>query len=91
VLIVRSGGTRGASTVTWWTTPGTATPGADYVDLGRVVEKFAPGEQNRTIRIPIVGDNIVEGPENFYVHLATSAGGEEVEVGQTEVIINDDD
>jgi hypothetical protein len=91
ILVVRSGGTRGASSVIWWTTPGTATPGSDYVDQGRVVEKFAPGEQNRTIRIPIVGDNVVEGPENFYVHLATSSGGEETEIGQAEVVINDDD
>jgi len=91
ILIVRSGGNREASSVIWWTTPGTATPGADYVDLGRVVEKFARGEQNRTIRIPIVGDNIVEGPETFYVHLAKSSDGEEVELGQTEVVINDDD
>jgi len=91
VLIVRSGDSRAASSVTWWTTPGTATAGADYVDQGRVVEKFAPGEQNRTIRIPIVGDNVVEGPETFYVHLARISGGEEVELGQTEVVINDDD
>jgi hypothetical protein len=91
ILIVRSGGNRGASSVIWWTTPGTATAGADYVDLGRVVEKFAPGEQNRTIRIPIVGDNIVEGDETFYVHLAKSSDGEEAELGQTEVVIKDDD
>jgi hypothetical protein len=92
VLVVRNGGNRGVSEITWWTSAGTASAGVDYADLGTVVEKFAAGQQNRTIRIPIVGDRVVEGPETFYVHLATSEG--EVassEQGQTEVVINDDD
>ena len=92
VLILRNGGNRGISSVTWWTSDGSATAGVDYADLGTVVEKFAAGRQNLTIRIPIVGDRMAEGPENFYVHLATSEGAVlSAERAGTEVVINDDD
>ncbi len=92
VLILRNGGNRGISSVTWWTSDGSATAGVDYADLGTVVEKFAAGRQNLTIRIPIVGDRMAEGPETFYVHLATSEGAlVSDERAGTEVVINDDD
>lgn len=91
VLILRSGDRRRASSITWWTEDGTAKAGVDYADLGKVVEKFAAGEQNRTINIPIVGDHQVEGPERFYVYLAPSEGsasaGEQAQ--KLEVVIND--
>ncbi len=91
LLIVRSGDMRRPSTVTWWTTDGTATAGQDYANLGRVVVKFAAHEQNRGIHIPIIGDRKVEGPENFYVNLApgNSPTGEPTE--RLEIVINDDD
>jgi hypothetical protein len=92
ILILRTGDRRAASTVTWWTSPGTATAGTDYVDLGKVTVKFASGEQNRTIRIPIIGDRVVEGPESFYVHLEVGEGaGGPAEAMPTEVVIQDDD
>ena len=91
ILIVRSGDMRRASSITWWTTDGTATAGEDYANLGRVVVKFAPSEQNRGIHIPIIGDKKVEGPENFYVNLApgNAQTGEPTE--RLEVVIKDDD
>jgi hypothetical protein len=91
VLILRNGGNRGASSFTWWTSDGTATAGVDYADLGRVVVQFAAGQQNRTIRIPIVGDRVVEQPETFYVHLATGEDADASERARTEVVIEDDD
>jgi len=93
VLILRNGDRRRPSSVTWWTEDGTAKAGADYVDLGRVVAKFAAGEQNRTIRIPIIGDHQVEGPETFYVHLAPSEGADPAAepAQKLEVVINDAD
>ena len=91
LLILRSGDMRRTAAVTWWTTDGTATAGEDYANLGRVVVKFAPNEQNRGIHVPIIGDRKVEGPENFYVNLApgNSPTGEPIE--RLEVVINDDD
>lgn len=90
LLILRSGGRRGVSTVTWWTTDGTARAGTDYASLGRQVVRFAQGEQNRTIQVPIVGDRNAEGPETFTVHLAPGDNAGE-SVAEIEVIINDDD
>jgi hypothetical protein len=92
VIILRNGGKRGESSVSWWTSDGSATAGVDYADFGTVVEKFAAGRQNLTIRIPIVGDRVVEGPESFYIHLATSdSAGVSSERTRTEVVINDDE
>jgi hypothetical protein len=91
ILVLRSGDMRRASAVTWWTTDGTATSGEDYANLGRVVVKFAPHEQNRGIHIPIIGDRKVEGPENFYVNLAPGDNPTGEPTERLEVIINDDD
>jgi hypothetical protein len=91
VLVLRNGDRRRASSVTWWTKDGTAKAGEDYADLGKVVMKFAPGEQNRAIHIPIVSDHKTEGPETFYVYFATDeaaiAAGTSTE--QVEVVIDD--
>ena len=89
VLVLRGGDMRRPSSVRWWTTDGTAKAGQDYVDLGRVVLKFAAGEQNRAIHVPIIGDKIKEGPENFYVNLAW--GEDEGPIEKVEVVIVDDD
>ena len=93
VLILRNGGRRRASSVTWWTTDGTAKAGNDYASFGPRVERFAVGEQNRTIRIPLVGDRNTEARESFYVHVAPgeTAGASSESVAQLEVVINDDD
>lgn len=93
VLVVREGGRRGASSIVWWTTDDTAKADSDFVSFGRRVERFAVGEQNRTLRVPIIGDRNVEGPETFFVHIAP--GDDTVSrsesVAQIEVVINDDD
>lgn len=92
IIVLREGGRRGVSSVIWWTTDGTATAGTDYADRGRVAERFAAGEQNRTIHIPLIGDRNVEGPENFYVHVAPGDAEADLEKSeQLEVVLNDDD
>ena len=91
LLILRSGDMRRPSTVTWWTTDGTATAGQDYANLGRVVVKFAAHEQNRGIHIPIIGDSNVEGPETFYVNLAPGDNPTAEPTEKLQVIIKDDD
>jgi Calx-beta domain len=91
VLFVRNDGNRGTSVFTWWTSDGTANAGKDYVDLGKVVVKFAAGEENRTIHIPIVGDEVAEGPESFYVNLAAGDNPSAEPQDRVEVVIEDDD
>ncbi len=89
VLVLRDGDRRRPSSITWWTVDGTARAGADFADLGRQVLRFAASEQNRAIRVPIVGDRAVEGPENFYIHIA--AGDSAETLARIEVVIVDDD
>jgi hypothetical protein len=91
VLVLRDGGRRQVSSFTWWTTGEQAIAGADFARLDRRVERFGAGEQNRTIHVPIVGDRAVEGPENFYVHIAAGDSLTAPEVARIEVVITDDD
>lgn len=92
VLILRYGDRGRASSVRWWTEDGTAKAGVDYVSIGAVTEKFARGEQNRTIHVPIVGDHNSEGPETFFVVVRTRTGDDAaIPVKRLEVVINDDD
>jgi hypothetical protein len=90
VLVLRNGDRSRVSTVVWSTRDGTATAGSDYIDRGAVVERFAAGEQNRTIHVPIVGDRNAEGPEDFYVVLAAD-GAPVGDVREVRVVIDDDD
>jgi hypothetical protein len=91
VLVLREGGRRGVSLIRWWTTNGTASAGADFARLEPATVRFAVGEQNRTLLVPIIGDRIVEGPENFFVHIAVGEGAEPEPVAQIEILIADDD
>jgi hypothetical protein len=91
VLVLRDGGRRGVSFITWWTTNGTATAGSDFARLEPRTERFGAGEQNRTLLVPIIGDRNVEGVENFYVHFAVGESADAPPVAQIEIAIADDD
>ena len=91
VLVLRDGGRRGVSFIRWWTTNGIATAGTDFARLEPATVRFGVGEQNRTLLVPIIGDRNVEGPENFYVHIAVGEGAEPEPVAQIEILIADDD
>ena len=58
--------------VDWTTADGTATAaGDDYTpDAGTLV--FAPGETEKVVVIPVIGDNATEGDETFDVDLSTA-------------------
>src|SRR5687768_1561740 len=53
-----------------------ATSGLDYEFTADTVE-FASGEESKTIRIPLIDDDLAEGVEAFAVHARNSLGGEE--------------
>lgn len=91
VLVLRDGGRRGVSFITWWTTDGTAHAGSDFARLEPRTERFSTGEQNRTLLVPIIGDRNVEGPENFFVHVAVGESANAEPVAEIEILINDDD
>ena len=73
---------------------GSASAGTDYADRGTLVEKFAAGEQNRTLRVPIIGGAVKEADETLYVHFAPNdeAGAPiKAEEQKIEVVVKDDD
>jgi Calx-beta domain len=91
ILVLRDGGRRAVSSITWWTTEGTATAGSDFARLEPATVRFGVGEQNRTLLVPIIGDRNVEGPENFFVHIAVGETASRDSVAQIEILITDDD
>jgi hypothetical protein len=91
VLVLREGGRRGVAFITWWTTNGTATAGTDFARLEPATVRFAVGEQNRTLLVPIIGDRNVEGPENFYVQFAVGESADTEPIARIEIAIADDD
>ena len=92
ITIRRHGSLDAAASVVWWTTDGTAIADEDYINLGARIEKFAPGEQTRTIIVPIVHDSKPEPRESFYVNIRPGQGGKrEDPAARVEVVIEDDD
>ncbi|HEX7315053.1 MAG TPA: Calx-beta domain-containing protein [Pyrinomonadaceae bacterium] len=51
------------------TSDGTASERSDYIIQSGTLT-FAPGETSRTVRIPVVDDNLVEGDETFNLSLS---------------------
>jgi serine/threonine protein kinase len=91
ITIHRHGKLDGNTTFVWWTTDGTAVADEDYINFGARIEKLGPGEQTRTIHIPIVNDSKPEGRESFYVNVRPGQGKREDPAQRVEVIIEDDD
>jgi hypothetical protein len=73
LIVTRSGLTTGTATVDYATSDGTARQKSDYIiQLGTL--QFAAGETSKTLQIPIVDDNFVEGDETFTVTLSNPTG-----------------
>jgi hypothetical protein len=92
IRLLRRGGTRGPSSLTWWTTPDSAQPGDDYADFGYRVEPFASGETQRVVYVPIASDQLAEPRETFTVHITNPTNGGQLEgpTTATVTIIDDD-
>lgn len=56
-------------TVAFATANGSATAGSDYTTTSGTLT-FAPGETTKTISVPVLGDMVGEGNENFFVNLS---------------------
>ena len=69
VSVVRTGPATGAVTVRYSTSPGSATPGADYTAVGGVLT-FAANVRTATFTVPILNDTLAEGPETLLLTLA---------------------
>lgn len=91
VLVTRTGGSRGATSVTVSTNGGTARSGADFKPT-RMRVRFENGDSSpRLVDVPIREDLAAESPESFTVSLAhvrcAQLGGQR----SSEVTILDDD
>jgi hypothetical protein len=76
-------------TVDFHTVAGDATNGADFTATSGSVT-FAPGEQSKTISIPITADTVSEPNEHFTVVLSNAAGATITRATGTATIVDDD-
>jgi Calx-beta domain len=74
VTVTRSGDISGATSVDYATSNGTATGGTDYTSASGTLN-FAAGQLTKTVTIPILNDQIFEGPaETFSFTLSNTSG-----------------
>jgi hypothetical protein len=76
-------------TVQFATANGSAVAGNDYTATSGILT-FSPGETEKFVTVPILGDSIDEINENFFVNLSTPVGTALFDA-QAEGIIRDDD
>ena len=74
ISVTRAGNLGGTNSVTFSTSDGTATAGADYLSqVGTVT--FLPGETNKTFTLTILQDTLVEASETVNLTLSLPTGG----------------
>lgn len=76
--------------VTYSTKAGTSLPGEDFVHVFPTVLTFAPGETSKTIQVKVLGDNIRESDERFFVELSNPVNAEILQQFGAGSIINDE-
>jgi uncharacterized repeat protein (TIGR01451 family) len=76
-------------TVNYATTSGSATEASDYLSRSGTFT-FAPGETLKTVSVPILGDQLDEADETFYLQLANATNAT-IAVNSSVVTIVDDD
>jgi uncharacterized delta-60 repeat protein len=74
LTVLRTSGSRGAVSVDYVATSGTATAGLDFQAV-RGTLAFSDGQTAQSILVPIIDDILVEGNEFFTVTLSNIAGG----------------
>ena len=90
--VTRTANLLGVTTVDYAVSGGTAIP-RDFKDAAfpRGTVTFLAGETQKSITIPVEGDNIVEADETFFVNLINASPGSQIIGGQSQAtIINDD-
>jgi hypothetical protein len=93
VSVERSGGERGAVSVRYQTSDGSARAGEDYTAASGILS-WANGEGGRkTFEVPVAGDTAAEGNETVMLALSDPTGGATVDAarGTSTLSILDDD
>lgn len=88
--ITRTGATTGSSTVKYLTTGGTAIKGTDYTGHPLTTVTFAPGETTKQVTVKVLGDNVDEPNETFFVKLSAPTGATITDVKGIGTIIDND-
>ena len=68
LTVVRTNGSSGSISVTYFTTPGTAQPVVNYTTVSNTVT-FGPGVTSMPIVVPLVDNNLVQGTVSLTVSL----------------------
>ena len=74
ITVTRSGGIAGTVSVSYATSPLTATPVEDYNDTGGILI-FLPGETSHTFIVPIVDDAVPDGDKSVQLSLSNPVNG----------------
>lgn len=74
VTVRRIEGLTGTVSADFLTRPGTALPNVDYVNVSGNLQ-FGPGENRRTLVVPLINDNFPEEVETVSLFLTNAVGG----------------
>ncbi|MFL6283809.1 MAG: Calx-beta domain-containing protein, partial [Pyrinomonadaceae bacterium] len=74
VQVIRTGSDESPASVKFATSDGTAHAGSDYTAASGTI-LFGIGERSKTVSIPILNDNAIEGDETVNLNLSNSVGG----------------
>ena len=77
-------------TLTYQTNPDSADNNVDYTGHGATLLTFNPGEQNKTINIISLDDNLVENQEHYSIVLSLPSANASISDDTGDAYINDD-
>jgi uncharacterized delta-60 repeat protein len=91
LTVLRTNGASGSVSVTYATIPGTAQPAINYIAVTGSLT-FANGETSKMIAVPLVDNNVVQGPVSLTVALSNPTGNATlIAPTNTTLTINDND
>ena len=91
LTVLRTNGSSGSVSVTYTTVPGTAQPGLNYTTVSGPLT-FGNGEISKNIAVPLINNNVVQGPVSLSVVLSNPTGNATlITPTNTTLTINDND
>jgi hypothetical protein len=90
VQVIRTGSDESPASVKFATSDGTAHAGSDYTATSGTI-LFGIGERTKTVSIPILNDNAIEGDETVNLDLSNSVGGRLGSITHAVLTILDDE
>jgi uncharacterized delta-60 repeat protein len=90
--VIRTGGSSGTISTFYYTTPGTAIPGLNYISVSNNLS-FSDGQTNRTFTVPLIDNSLAQGEVSLTVSLLTNAssGSTLLDPTNAQVFITDND